>query len=278
MARALKMESSKKKTKRRKESSDESESSNDSSSDSEDSSDGKKKKSKHSRRRSSKKDSSTSLDSNDDDKKHGRKGSSKKFTHDKTLELLTKRIEELTAQRVREPSKGEKWCVNCRASNHSTEECRQCDFCAARGHLWENCKIRLNLMMKEGHKVRMVSGTAESSDRPGGYNGGRGAGRGSWHGGRAGRGPRVYTCFSCGKEGHFAANCPDKVIPKETPEVNLVSSTVSVNAVTRSQGQMLLKDATEEQERKAKVKGKQVVKDELAEQRKLADSLKSLPS
>ena len=100
---------------------------------------------------------------------------------------------------------------------------------------------------------------------------GQGIGRGSWHGGRAGRGPRVYTCFSCGKEGHFAANCPDKVTPKETPDVNLISSTVSINAVTRSQGQLLLKDVHEES--KSKAKGKEAVKDELAEQRKLAARL-----
>ena len=265
------MESNKKKTKYRKESSDDSDSSTSSSSDSEESSDDKKKKGKSSRRKSSRKDSSTSSES-DDDKRHGKK-SSKKSTHDKTLELLTKRIEELTAQRVKEPSKGEKWCVNCRASNHSTDECRQCDFCAARGHLWENCKIRLNLMMREGQDVRMVSGATDSNNQSGGYNGGRGTGRGSWQGGRAGRGPRVYTCFSCGKEGHFAANCPDKLALKETPDVNLVSSTVSVNAVTRSQSAVLRKDATEVEERKIRDKGKQVEKDELAEQRKLAARL-----
>ena len=197
----------------------------------------------------------------------------KRSTHDKTLELLTKRIEELTTQRVKEPCKGEKWCVNCRARNHSTDECRQCDFCAARGHLWENCKIRLNLMMREGQEVRMVSGATDTNNQSGGYSGGRGTGRGSWQGGRAGRSPRVYTCFSCGKEGHFAANCPDKLALKETPDVNLVGSIVSVNAITKSQSTVLRKDTTEVKERKIRDKGKQVEKDELAEQRKLAARL-----
>ena len=101
-------------------------------------------------------------------------------------------------------------------------------------------------MMKEGHEVRMVSRTNEGSSQSGGYNGGQGAGRGSWHGGRAGRGLKVYTCFSCGKEGHFIANFLDKVIPKETPDINLISSTISANAVTRSQRPLLMKDVIEE--------------------------------
>ena len=76
---------------------------------------------------------------------------------DKTIELLTKKIEELTAQRIRESSRGEKWCINYRMSNHSTEECKQCDFCAGRGHLWENCSVRLKLMLREGQEVQMVT-------------------------------------------------------------------------------------------------------------------------
>ena len=45
-------------------------------------------------------------------KELGKKKSSKKSINDKTIDLLKKKIEELTAQRVREPSMGEKWCVN----------------------------------------------------------------------------------------------------------------------------------------------------------------------
>lgn len=75
----------------------------------------------------------------DSEKEHKKKKSSNKTSSrrntDKTIELLTKQIEKLTAQRLSEPSKGEKWCTNCRMSNHSTEECKQCDFCAGRGHL-----------------------------------------------------------------------------------------------------------------------------------------------
>ena len=51
--------------------------------------------------------------------------------------------------------------------------------------------------------------------------------------------PGSTLVFSCDKEGHFAANCPDKAMPKETPDVNLISSTV---AVTRSQGPLLIKE------------------------------------
>ena len=230
------------------------------------------KKRRKSGRKKTSKDSSESSDSEDeDDKRHKKKGSKKATKHDKTLELLTKRIEELTAQRAKEPARGEKWCVNCRMSNHSTEECRQCDFCAARGHLWENCNVRLNLLMGKGQEVRMVTGATETSGPVGGSTGGRGTGRGSWRGGRAGRGPRVYTCFSCGKEGHFAADCPDKAKPKETPEVNFIGSTVAVNAVTRSQGPLLIEGVQEIP--KSSTKGKEAVKDELAEQRRLAARL-----
>ena len=93
-------------------------------------------------------------------------------------------------------------------------------------------------------------------------------GCGSWRGGRVGQGPRVYTCFSCSKEGHFAANCPDKVTPKETPEINMISLTISINVVTRSQSKRMIEDASDLSATKAK--GKQIVKDELAEQHQLA--------
>lgn len=104
--------------------------------------------------RKTSKDSFESSNSDDDDKKkHGKKASKKATMQDRTLELLTKRIEELTAQRAQVPSRGEKWCLNCCMSNHSIEECRQCDFCAARGHLWENRNVRLGLLMGKGQDV-----------------------------------------------------------------------------------------------------------------------------
>ena len=68
--------------------------------------------------------SSSSFETSDSDKDHRRKKSSRKTSRDdtkKTIELLTKKIEKLTAQRVSEPSRGEKWCTHCRMSNHSTE-------------------------------------------------------------------------------------------------------------------------------------------------------------
>ena len=58
-----------------------------------------------------------------------RGGPAKKSSRDNTLEILTKKIEELTTQRIREPGQGEKWCVNFKMINHSTKEYRQCDVC-----------------------------------------------------------------------------------------------------------------------------------------------------
>ena len=134
-----------------------------------------RRKGKASRRKTNK-DSLESSDSDDDDKKkHGKKATMK----DRTSELLTKRIEELTAQRAQGPSKGEKWCLNCCMSNHSAEECRQCDFCAKRGHLWENCNVRMGLLMGKGQDVRMVLGTTKISGQTCGYTGRQGTGRGS---------------------------------------------------------------------------------------------------
>ena len=162
------MESSQKKQRMRR--NDDSDSSRSSSSGSNDSTDYNKKKKGKARRRKTSKDSSESSDSDDDEKKkHGKKAGKKATMQDRTLELLTKRIEELTAQRTQGPSRGEKWCLNCRMSNHSTEECRQCDFCAARGHLWENYNVRLGLLMGKGQDVRMVLGTTETSGQIGGY-------------------------------------------------------------------------------------------------------------
>ena len=69
--------------------------------------------------------------------------------------------------------------------NHSTEECRQCDFCATRGHLWENFSVRLKLKLHEGQEVRMVTGTIEGNKQLVNSYGGKGIGCGSWRGGRA---------------------------------------------------------------------------------------------
>ena len=187
IARALKMESKKK---HRKISTDESESSSSTSSgESSESSSfdsgGKKKKYKYGRKASKRGDLDTSESEDNRRTKHGRRKENR-TSHEKMIEQLTKKIEEMTAQRVREPSRGEKWCVKCRMKNHSTDECKQCDFCGARGHLWENCGVRLKLMLKQGQEVRMVAGTSEGGEQSGSTYAGRGTRRGSWRGSRAG--------------------------------------------------------------------------------------------
>ena len=58
--------------------------------------------------------------------------------------------------------------------NHYTEECKQCEFCGARGHLWEKSGVRLKLMIKQGQEVRMVAGTTESGKQSGSTYAGRG--------------------------------------------------------------------------------------------------------
>ena len=103
VARALKMEISKKKHK--KTSTDDSESSASTSSEEslELSNSDRKKKYKAGRRKSCRRNSSESSDSEEDDKRKsraGKKRANKKPSHDKMLELLTKKIEELTTQRV----------------------------------------------------------------------------------------------------------------------------------------------------------------------------------
>ena len=68
-----------------------------------------------------------SSDLDEDDKRKSRarkKRAGKKSSHDKTLDLLTKNIEELTAQRVQEPSRGEKWCINYRLKGSSMGKLR----------------------------------------------------------------------------------------------------------------------------------------------------------
>lgn len=92
-------------------------------------------------------------------------------------------------------------------------------------------------MLKEGQEVRMVanaegSGSTEASTS----YGGRGYGRG---GGRGGRGPKIYTCFTCGKEGHFTMDCPDKPNPKEAALALNMVSPADVCAMTRSESKTL---------------------------------------
>lgn len=120
-------------------------------------------------------------------------------------------------------------------------------------------------MMREGQEVRMVANAEASASTEGNTSyGGRGSGRGSWRGGRGGRGSRIYTCFIYDKEGHFAIDYLDKPKPKEAAPAIIMINTADVNAITRSQSKLL---AIEDKE---KSKGKQKVSDEWSEQRLLA--------
>ena len=58
---------------------------------------------------------------------------------------MQQKISELEGIRISIPKKGEKWCVPCRVSTHSTSECIKCDYCGKRGHRWEECLVRLTV-------------------------------------------------------------------------------------------------------------------------------------
>ena len=59
------------------------------------------------------------------------------------LKLIKNKIDELLGSRTSMPKKGEKWCIPCRVNTHSTTEFVKFDYCERRGHIWEDCPIRL---------------------------------------------------------------------------------------------------------------------------------------
>ncbi|MCO5587242.1 hypothetical protein L7F22_041189 [Adiantum nelumboides] len=93
--------------------------------------------------------SSSSKSSKDDRKKK------KKDSWSKKIDDMSRRIFEISG--LRGPAgKIEKWCTKCKAENHTTEECTQCNYCKAFEHEWTNCKIRIH-HLKEGKDLSMIT-------------------------------------------------------------------------------------------------------------------------
>ena len=127
-------------------------------------------------------------------------------------------------------------------------------------------------MLREGQEVRMVTGTTEGSKQSGSSYGGRGTRHAvPREEGEQDKDQESLPISHAARKATLLLTCPDKVTPKETPEINMISLTVSVNVVTRSQSKLMIEDASDLSTTKAK--GKQIVKDELAEQRQLAAKL-----
>ncbi|MCO5611766.1 hypothetical protein L7F22_066025 [Adiantum nelumboides] len=120
----------------------------------------------------------------EDDRKKKKKGS-----WSKKIDDMSKRISKILGLRG-SAGKIEKWCTKCKAKNHTTEECTQCNYCEAFGHEWTSCKIKIH-HLKEGKDLQMIAfasmePVAAITEQPqsantntSGYNGrGRGRGRG----------------------------------------------------------------------------------------------------
>ncbi|MCO5598308.1 hypothetical protein L7F22_052400 [Adiantum nelumboides] len=165
--------------------------------------------------------SSSSFESSEDDRKKKKKGS-----WSKKIDDMSRRIFEISGLRG-STGRTEKWCTKCKAKNHTTEECTQCNYCKAFGHEWTNYKIRIH-HLKEGKDLSMIAfasmesvgaiikQTLSANTNTNGYNG-RGRGRG-----RGGNGntnfKRKFNCYKCGKYGHFAALCPEPSLYNEIKE------------------------------------------------------------
>ncbi|MCO5607003.1 hypothetical protein L7F22_061194 [Adiantum nelumboides] len=111
----------------------------------------------------------------------------KKGSWSKKIDDMSRRISEISGLRG-STGKTEKWCPKCRAKNHTTEECTQCNYYKAFGHEWTNYKIRIH-HLKEGKDLSVIAfanmepvatiieQTQSANTNTSGYNG-RGRGRG----------------------------------------------------------------------------------------------------
>ncbi|MCO5600233.1 hypothetical protein L7F22_054343 [Adiantum nelumboides] len=97
-----------------------------------------------------KKSRSSSSKSSEDDKKKKKKGS-----WSKNIDDMSRRI--FGISRLRGASeKTERWCTKCKAKNHTTEECTQCNYCKVFGHEWTSCKIKIR-HLKEEKDLSMIA-------------------------------------------------------------------------------------------------------------------------
>ncbi|MCO5561658.1 hypothetical protein L7F22_015279 [Adiantum nelumboides] len=78
--------------------------------------------------------SSSFFESSENDRKKKKKGS-----WSKKIDDMSRKIFEIFGLRG-STRKTKKWCTKCKAKNHTTEECTQCNYCKAFGHEWTDCK------------------------------------------------------------------------------------------------------------------------------------------
>lgn len=189
--------------------------------------------------RTSSSETSTSEDSSESDEEPKKK---KRRDWQAEFNLIKTKVAELSGKRTRTsmPSKGEKWCVPCRVDTHSTSECTRCDYCERRGHLWEDCPIRLAAPVFAVEQARpREAGAADGSYRS------------------SLRLPRKFVCWNCQKEGHMARDCPEEPKPRAppfrpvqnagNPQVNLVQPQVA--AITRAQARSQPEEPVKESKR-----------------------------
>ncbi|MCO5607281.1 hypothetical protein L7F22_061474 [Adiantum nelumboides] len=184
--------------------------------------------------------SNNTSESEEEDKKKTKKDSwTKKFDE------MSKRISEISRLRGT-IEKAEKWCTKCQSKSHTSDDCTQCNYCKAFGHMWNNCKIKMH-QLKEGKDLTMIAyasmeavpvGTDQQQNTAtaGGYSGtsgynGRGRDRGRGRG-STGDFKRNFNCYKCGNYVHFAAQCLE---PKKPTVLEVKhKEPVPIRAVTKS--------------------------------------------
>ncbi|MCO5599170.1 hypothetical protein L7F22_053270 [Adiantum nelumboides] len=118
----------------------------------------KKEKDRH---KASTSDSSSSVSSNiektnpstsesKEDKKKKKRGS-----WSKKINEMSKRISEISGLRGAS-RKAKKWCTKFQSKSHTSDDCIQCNYCKAFGHMWNICKISMQ-HLKEGKDLAMIA-------------------------------------------------------------------------------------------------------------------------